>query len=450
MSRTLFLHLVCALCVNARFHDFEVDGGAKANDNSLETVLKNGAALNASLAALRPGDTLVIPSKKFYLMGGIVAQDLEHVQIRIDGTLEFGSSNNRKYINAWPRGNKKSKKHVHECMQFINLKNVTFSSATEGTIDGSGSKWWGFPGIGYLLREENRPRLMHIKDSSDIVVERLFLKDSPYWTFLGDNITDLVVRYSRVEARRTKADGHDAIDLTAFNTDGFDFARCTNVHVHDSSVWNQDDCFDVKDGTSNVLIERVNASGVGLTIGSIASTVRNITFRNAYMHHTMKGIYLKFRGAGLVQDVTYENIVMDQPEQWAIWIGPAQQCDGCSVTELCSTKGGPCSICWPTVPGTHCNAPKNAQYDRITLRNITINSPKKSAGVLIADVGTPMKNVVFDNVVVNNPAEKPWGKDGYLCENVDGVATGSTSPVPPCFKDLTDKLEVKSVESMVV
>lgn len=51
---------------------------------------------------------------------------------------------------------------------------------------------------------------------------------------------------------------------------------------------------------------------IDCSTGSIASTVRNITFRDAYMHHTSKGIYMKFRGGGLVTDVLYENIVMDQ------------------------------------------------------------------------------------------------------------------------------------------
>ena len=155
------------------------------------------------------------------------------------------------------------------------------------------------------------------------------------------------------------------------------------------------------------------------------------------MHNPYKGIYMKFRGAGSVTNVLYENVVMDAPEQFAVWIGPAQQCDGCSAKDICSTKGGPCSICWPEVPGTKCNAPASAQYTNITLRNITINNPKKSAGVLIANASSPMQNVVFDNVVVNNPADKPFGNDGYYCTNVNGVATGTTNPVPPCFKNST-------------
>lgn len=423
----------------AKVIDFEADGGAKADDDSWDTVWKNGAALNASLAALQRGDTLLIPNKTFHLMGGIEAKDLDSNVIRIDGTLEFASTwlNNHKYVEQWPRSGPGSNAGVLECFHFTNLNNVTFTSSGEGTLNGAGSKWWGLPGIGYLVRKENRPRLMKLTNGKDVLIEHLFFKDSPYWTFLSEGMTNLEVRYSRVEARRTKSDSHSIIDITAFNTDGFDISSSDGVWIHDCAVWNQDDCFDVKDNTRNVLIERVNASGVGLTIGSIASTVRNVTFRDAHMHHTTKGIYLKFRGGGLVTDVTYENIVIDEPEQWAIWIGPAQQCDGCSLTDLCSTDGGPCSLCWPQVPGTHCKAPDNAQYANITLRNITINNPKQSAGVMIANESMPMQNIVFDNVVVNNPASKPWGADGYYCKNVNGVATGSTSPVPPCFKDLT-------------
>ena len=36
-------------------------------------------------------------------------------------------------------------------------------------------------------------------------------------------------------------------------------------------VWNQDDCFDVKDGTNNVIIEHVNASGMRLAVAPMCS-----------------------------------------------------------------------------------------------------------------------------------------------------------------------------------
>ena len=45
-------HVLIALFLvqaNAKVVDFEVDGGAKAEDNSWETVLANGAALNREI-----------------------------------------------------------------------------------------------------------------------------------------------------------------------------------------------------------------------------------------------------------------------------------------------------------------------------------------------------------------------------------------------------------------
>jgi len=194
-----------------------------------------------------------------------------------------------------------------------------------------------------------------------------------------------------------------------------------------------------------MLFERITASGLGLTIGSIAAeTVRNITFRDCYMHHTFKGIYLKFRALnapGLIEDITYENIVMDAPEQWAIWIGPAQQADSLNI---CAAH--PCSICWPQIPFAKCHVPDLGQYVNITLRNITINNPKWSPGVLLGSQKYPMTGVIFEDVVVNNPGDYPWYDNYYKCENVEGIASGRTWPVPPCFKvcdrDEHDKKEL--------
>ena len=37
---------------------------------------------------------------------------------------------------------------------------------------------------------------------------------------------------------------------------------------------------------------------------------------DCHMHKTGKGIYMKFRSSGgVVSDVTYENVVFDQPQQ---------------------------------------------------------------------------------------------------------------------------------------
>jgi hypothetical protein len=73
------------------------------------------------------------------------------------------------------------------------------------------------------------------------------------------------------------------------------------------------------------LFERITCSGLGLVIGSIGgSQVRNITFREAYLPQTVKGIYLKTRWEDMapvglnasITDILYENIHIDHPQQW--------------------------------------------------------------------------------------------------------------------------------------
>jgi len=104
-----------------------------------------------------------------------------------------------------------------------------------GLLNGQGEKWWGVPGIGYLVRGEDRPRMLRIESSAGIVVENLFFLDSPYWTFWCKECKELEVRYSKIKAARTSLEKHDVDDLTAFNTDGFDFTG-SNIWIHDVEV----------------------------------------------------------------------------------------------------------------------------------------------------------------------------------------------------------------------
>jgi hypothetical protein len=153
-----------------------------------------------------------------------------------------------------------------------------------------------------------------------------------------------------------------------------------------------------------MLFERINASGTGLVIGSIGKThVRNITFRDSYLHRSYKGIFLKFRdGAGnpdrpgIIEDVLFEDIEVFAAEQWPIWIGPAQQAISGNP---CNPQ--PCSLCWPILPwfgGDVCEPIEHAVYRNITLRNINITGPRTSLGTIIGGDRTPIRDIVFDNV----------------------------------------------------
>jgi polygalacturonase len=433
--------------VAARIIDFSEVGGSHGSKVSTDTAKKNTKAFNSALTSLTNGDTLLVPNKTFTMMGGIVAIGLQNVTIQIDGTLSFSDD-----IKAWPKKKKKQKgsEMPVTAMEFVNCSSLTLTSSGMGTLNGNGAKWWGIPGIGYLLRGKNRPPLMSMTRISELVVEKLLFLNSPRFNFISSMLIDATIRYCEVSARRTSEDGHGNIDLTAFNTDGFDVAG-RNIHVHDVTVWNQDDTVAIKADknmvTENVLVENVHASGVGLTIGSIGSdTVRNITFRNVLMHHTSKGVYVKFRSSaaqgGSISDVVYENILIDKPSSWPIWIGPAQQDikqkSGPSAYNPC--HGDPCSLCWPKVPFSNCDSPAGL-FANITLRNITILKPKLSPGVIFGNSTNPIRGLVFDGVRVKDPpSDGSWGKKYYFCKGVaSGIAKGDTWPVPPCFEDHTEK-----------
>jgi len=174
------------------------------NDKSLSVAWKNGAILNETLRALRPGDELFFaPNTTYHLVGGIMASNLQNNIIHFDGTLIFTDN-----IETWPRT---ASGQVLECMNFMNIKNVTFTSSTRGVIDGSGEAWWGL--IGYLLYQENRPRLLSIGSSSNLLIENLFFRQSPYWTVWIYNVDGLEIRFSEISNRRNDYDGHDNWNL---------------------------------------------------------------------------------------------------------------------------------------------------------------------------------------------------------------------------------------------
>ncbi len=413
----LTLYIVNVVSV---YYDFETDLKAIPDDeSSYDIAVNNGNIMNSTLQnLLQPGDTLFIPNKTFYISGGIYGSNLNGIKIIIDGTLKFSDDR-----DTWPTHSDGS---VLECIYIENLENSIITSSNKGTLDGNGLKWWG--AIKFLKHGENRPRLLHIVNPTNVLIENILLLNSPYWTLYAENSNNVEIRYVDVSARITDLPGHSLIDLQAFNTDGFDVTG-RNVYIHHSNIYNQDDCISVKDDSQHMLFEYISCSGLGLVIGSIGdSIVQNITFRHSILPKTVKGIYMKSRwydsgpqDTALIADILYENITIIEPQQYAIWIGPAQQ------------TGQPCSLLWGLDPWSQCNISGCMTWRNIILKDIIIINPEQTPGVLMGNDTNPMNNVIFDNVKVigNNIGDYPWGVD-YFCEYINGKSINS-SPKPLCF-----------------
>lgn len=110
--------------------------------------------------------------------------------------------------DTWPTD---SNGNVLECLHFENIKNVTFTSSSIGILDGQGEAWWGL--LGYAEYLENRPRILSIGNSANILIENLYFKNSPYWTVWIYDVDGLEIRNSEVSNRRDDYDGHNFYNL---------------------------------------------------------------------------------------------------------------------------------------------------------------------------------------------------------------------------------------------
>merc|ERR1712224_496681 len=126
--------------------------------------------------------------------------------------------------------------------------------------------------------------------------------------------------------------------------------------------------------------------------------------------------------------ITFEDVRIDRPWWWPVWIGPQQQ------QEPHSALGDKCSLTYPFPDA--CPTQGCVTFSDILLRNVRIVQPLLSPGVILGNASNPMINVTFDDVVVDfgaRPLEGrfPWGRK-YQCEHANVRSLGATQPVPQC------------------
>lgn len=407
-----------------------LDSGAQPSDGNKKAYTHNTNLLNQILQDLQPNQTLLFPEGyQFYLNGGIFGNNLYNNTFIFNSDLIF--QNNRR---NWPKKVDKPEKY-EDAIIFTNLTQVLFTSnkkdGTLGKIDGQGQAWWGY--LDYVINTNNRPKLFNIYESENIVYENIFLKDSPRFHFDAQDVLNLTVRNSKIDARYDhNQTTHTLHEISAFNTDGFDVAG-KNIHIYNVEVFNEDDSIAVKQSkgnykkatcSENILIENSTLSGVGLTIGSITAhkyhtCVKNVLFRNIYMPKTLKGIYFKVRPdkdegdeSGEISNILYENVTIVDPDQYPIWIGPQQ------AYRFMESFRDPCPLVWGLFGNNkteNCYVDPTINVSNITLKDIQVHNGKYSPGLIKSNYQglNPWKNINFQNVIFENPATHPF--PDYYC-----------------------------------
>lgn len=197
----------------------------------------------------------------------------------------------------------------------IEVENVVIYG--EGVLNGNASRenWWKNH---LVLDRAYRPRLFFLRDSRNIQLQGLTLKNSPSWTihpFFSDNLG-----FYNLSIRNP---------FDSPNTDGMDPESCKDVEIAGISFSLGDDCIAVKSGkiymgrkykkpSENIRIHNcfMQYGHGAVTIGSeMAGGTRELAVEDCVFAHTDRGLRVKTRrGRGqdaILDRITFRNIDMD-------------------------------------------------------------------------------------------------------------------------------------------
>ncbi len=233
---------------------------------------------------------------------------------------------------------------MHPCLFIENASDVVIEG--EGIIDGSGEAWWAetlkkkgvkgsvpesdiekkFEALNPDYRNQPgggggreyqflRPPLIQIKDSRNVTLRGITVRNSPFWT-----IHPLYSEGVRIEGV-TVINPKDAP-----NTDGIDIESSEDVEVINSVVFVGDDGIAIKSGSGedgikdgkpcrNIHIQgcTVKAAHGGAVIGSeTAAEIADITVEDCIFDGTDRGIRIKSRRSrgGLMHGLRFRNLMM--------------------------------------------------------------------------------------------------------------------------------------------
>lgn len=276
------------------------------------TVVQTESIQNViNLAAKNGGGVVVVP-KGTFLSGALFFSQGTHLHLA-DGAVLKGSNR----IIDFPVSTTRIEGET--CCYFPALVNADstdgFTISGNGTIDGNGLDYWQAFWIRRKWnpqctnKDEQRPRLVYISNSTNVTVQDVRLINSPFWTnhlyrcekvrYIGCHIQAPTEGVYPPEPERG-APSSDAIDIDV----------CSDVLVYNCFMHVNDDAVVMKGGkgtfadkdennggNERVLIDRCSFGKVHacLTLGSESLHNRNIVMRDCHSANANRVIWLKMR-----------------------------------------------------------------------------------------------------------------------------------------------------------
>lgn len=278
------------------------DYGAISDPVNLQTELIQSVI---DKAAEEGGGVIVVP-EGIYKTGALFFKQGTHLHL-VQGAILLGSE----LIRDFPVITTRIEGEI--CKYFSALINADgldgFTITGKGVIDGNGSPYWQ----AFRLRrqwnpmctnkDEQRPRLLHISNSKNVMVADVTLQNSPFWTCHLYKTNDIKLLNLRIfsPVRPIKSPSADGIDLDV----------CSNVLVKGCRITVNDDAICFKGGKGpwadtdenngpncNILVEDCffdRTTGSCLTCGSECIKTHNILIRNCKVDRGQALLQLKMR-----------------------------------------------------------------------------------------------------------------------------------------------------------
>ena len=338
----------------------------------------NASSINAAITAANAagGGTVVIP-KGTFLSGQITMKSNVNLFLAAGDTLKILPYGNG---NGTLPGTYPNNGTTDQYSPFIygkSLNNIEVSGS--GTIEGQGSPWW----TAYATNSNmKRPCLIRLVASNTVLITGITLQNSPgvhvtvgQSSTMGSNAT---ISYITVKAPNTSP-----------NTDAIDTWYCNGININHCNLTVGDDNVAMDSYSQNVSITDCTFGfGHGVSVGSYAIGVNNITVDSCTFTGTTNGIRLKSsRGRGgsgvnSVYNLSYSNITMTNVI-WPFYITSYYETSSPSRTD-------PAQAVNSTTP----------TWRNIYFKNITVTN-SAYAGFIWGLPEQYVDNVVFDNVKIS-------------------------------------------------
>ena len=378
-----------------------------AEGHRLQIALNTDAIQKAiDDCAAAGGGTVRVP-KGNYLTNPLFLKSNIRLKLEKGATLVASSE-----VAAW-RGDEKTQYAAAEngWLPFISIADAqNVAIVGEGTIDGQGAVWWE------RWRENirasgkkggtDRPRLIYITRSSNVLIDGVTLTHSPSF--------HIVTRYAHdidINGTRILSPWH------APNTDAIDPIDSQNIRITNNYIDCNDDHIAIKaeradprfpDGVvDNIYIaNNTLRQGRGISIGSeSAGGVNNVLVENNTFEGSMYGIRIKSpRGkGGEVKNIVYRNTTMHNVEVPLVFsayykAAPIVQAEVDKQLQAGGFTLGEQIYPPDSDPKQPFDKYKTPHFSNITVENLTSTGDSKAAAYIIGTPEAPLSGFHFSNV----------------------------------------------------